>query len=166
MTCLIYNSAAAVISNGEPIQESDERVPVPRHLFGDYARTKAIGERIVIEANDDHLRTIAARSPAIWGVGENNLLPKIADPVGKRQFVWINGGRYPYDTSHVRNVCQGAILASENGRGREDYFLTHTQKIAFREFVTGLLNTQNLTTGALSVPRFIYWSSAAFLEIF
>jgi hypothetical protein len=70
----------------------------------------------------------------------------------------------PYATSHVRDVCEGAVLACQKGAGGQAYFLTDTEKTTFREFITGLLATQGITPGSLSLPWPAAWASAAFLE--
>ena len=136
VSCLVFISAAAVVSTGGPISDFGEHDAMPVHPFGAYAQSKAAAERLVLSANSKDLRTVAVRPPAIWGLGDRHFLPEIVAAVQSRQFLWVNGGRYPYDTCHVRNVCEGALLASESGAGGQAYFLTDTEKTTFREFVT------------------------------
>jgi len=160
----VFISAAAVVSRGGPISDFGEHDAMPVSPFGAYAQSKAAAERSVLSANGKDLRTVAVRPPAIWGLGDRHFLPEIVAAVQSRQFLWVNEGRYPYDTCHVRNVCEGALLASESGAGGQAYFLTDTEKTTFREFVTDLLATQGMAPGRLSVPRAVAWTSAAFLE--
>jgi nucleoside-diphosphate-sugar epimerase len=164
VSCLVFISAAAVVSTGGPIRALGENDQMPMRPFGAYAQSKAAAERLVLSANGKDLRTVAVRPPAIWGLGDRHFLPEIVAAVQSRQFLWVNGGRYPYDTCHVRNVCEGTLLASESGAGGQAYFLTDTEKTTFREFVTDLLATQGMAPGRLSVPRAVAWTSAAFLE--
>jgi nucleoside-diphosphate-sugar epimerase len=164
VSCLVFISAAAVLSKGGPIRALSEQEPCPAKPFGSYARTKAVAERLVLSANSNTLRTVALRPPAIWGFGDRNLLPEIMQAVHSKQFLWINRGLYPYETCHVRNVCEGALFASEKGEGGQAYFLTDTEKTSFREFITGMLATQGIRPGSLSLPSSVAWASAAFLE--
>jgi nucleoside-diphosphate-sugar epimerase len=164
VSCLVFISAAAVLSAGGPIHALSEKHPIPPQPFGAYAQSKAEGERLVLSANSSVLKTVAVRPPAIWGLGDRHLLPEIVRAVQSRHFLWVNKGRYPYETCHVRNVCEGALLASQKGAGGQAYFLTDTEKTTFREFVTDLLATQGMAPGRLSVPRAVAWTSAAFLE--
>lgn len=161
---LVYLSAAAVISDGSPIVDADERHPIPDHPFGPYARSKAAAEQLVLSANGPTFATVAVRPPAVWGVGDTTFLEELVAAVQRRLFVWIDGGRYPYATCHVRNVCEGAILAAEAGRGGDAYFLTDGDPITFRRFVTDLLATQSVTPGRLTVPRPVAWWGALAAE--
>lgn len=161
---LVHISAAAVISDGKPIRNADECRPIPVSPFGAYARTKAEAEQIVLAANNDQLKTVALRPPAIWGAGDVHLLPEILRATRKRQFVWVNGGRYPYDTCHVRNLCEAAILSAEADCGGQAYFLTDGNRTSFRDFIFALLETQGVCPGPLSVPRIVAWSSALAIE--
>jgi nucleoside-diphosphate-sugar epimerase len=162
--CLVLISAAAVMSTGGPIHAVGEEEPLPVQPFGPYAQSKAQAERLVLSANSRTLRTLAVRPPAIWGLGDRHFLPEILRAVRSKQFLWVNKGLYPYETCHVRNVCEGAVLASQKGAGGQAYFLTDTEKTTFREFITGLLATQGITPGSLSLPWSAAWASAAFLE--
>jgi len=164
VSCLVFISAAAAVSGGGPIHALGENESAPVQLFGAYAQSKAEAERLVLSANSRALRTVAVRPPAIWGFGDQRLLPEIVRAVQSRQFLWVNKGRYPYETCHVRNVCEGALLASEKGVGGQAYFLTDAEKTTFREFITDLLATQEMAPDRLSVPRAVAWASAAFLE--
>jgi nucleoside-diphosphate-sugar epimerase len=162
--CLVFISAAAVLSAGGPIHALSEKHPIPPQPFGAYAQSKAEGERLVLSANSRVLKTVAVRPPALWGLGDRHLLPEIMQALRSRPFLWVNKGAYPYETCHVRNLCEGALLAYERGAGGQAYFLTDTEKITFREFVTGLLATQGMTPDRFSVPRAAAWTSATFLE--
>jgi nucleoside-diphosphate-sugar epimerase len=164
--CFVLISAAAVISEGTPVMNASEDVPLPDVTFGQYAHTKALAEKIVIGANTGDFRTVAVRPPAIWGSGDTNLLPELARAVRRRQFMWIDGGNYPYATCHVRNVCEGALLAAEKGRGGDAFFLTDGDPVTFRRFVTDLLATQGIQPGSMSISRSTAWRTAAFIEHF
>jgi nucleoside-diphosphate-sugar epimerase len=161
---LVHIIAAAVISDGKPVRNANEQRPIPRRPFGAYARTKAEAEKIVLAANNDQLVTVALGPPAIWGAGDVQLLPEILKAVRKRQFVWINGGRYPYDTCHVRNLCEAAILAATATSDGQAYFLTDGNRTSFKDFIYSLLETQGVRAGRLSITRIAAWSSAMALE--
>ena len=164
VSCLVFISAAAVMSTGGPVHALSEEEPLPVQPFGAYAQSKAQAERLVLSANTTILRTVAVRPPASWGLGDRHFLPEIIGAVRSKQFLWVDKGLYPYETCHVRNVCEGAVLASQKGAGGQAYFLTDTEKTSFREFITGLLATQGITPGSLSLPWPAAWASAAFLE--
>jgi len=162
---LVFISAAAVISDGLPVIQADESRPYPPLVFGTYCRTKAEAEKLVLGANSHGLFTVAVRPPCIWGAGDVHFLPAVMAAVKRRQFIWIDRGNYAYATCHVRNVCEGAIQAIRHGRPGQAYFLTDGDPpVTFRQFLNGLLATQGLKPGSVSLPRWLAWRMAAVLE--
>ncbi|MCB2146895.1 MAG: NAD-dependent epimerase/dehydratase family protein [Deltaproteobacteria bacterium] len=162
---LVFISAAAVVSDGHPVIQADESRPYPPRVFGTYCRTKAEAEKLVLGANSTGFSAVAVRPPCIWGVGDATFLPTVVAAVKRRQFIWIDRGNYSYATCHVRNVCEGAILAIRHGRAGQAYFLTDGDPpVTFRQFLTGLLATQGVKPGSVSLPRWLAWRMAAVLE--
>ena len=63
----IHISSEAVLFAGQPLVDLDESAPYPTpHPFL-YPRTKAAAERLVLEAHDASLTTIALRPRMVWG---------------------------------------------------------------------------------------------------
>lgn len=160
---LVSVSATAVMAGKGPIVDVDESHPIPRRPRGGYSRSKALAEQLVLEANSPTLTTSAVRPPAIWGEG-CSILDGLATRVRAGKYFWINHGHYPYVTCHVRNVCEGLILAAERSPGGEVYFLTDGPPSEFREFATDLLRTQGLEPSEKSIPRWLAWIAACGVE--
>lgn len=78
--------------------------------------------------------------------------------------MWIDQGKYAYMTTHVMNVCYGAILAAEQSPGGQAYFLSDGDVVEFRNWITALLQTAGVKPGRLSIPRGVAWQVAAFIE--
>jgi len=148
----VHVSTEAVLAGGPPIRNADETWPREKNPLGLYSLTKGLAEERVLAANFPELTTVIVRPRFIWGKGNTSVLPQIINAVQKKQFMWIGGGRYLTSTCHVRNVCEGSLLAAERGRGGEIYFLTDGNPIEFRNFITALLKTQNIDPGQRSVP--------------
>jgi len=148
----VHVSTEAVLAGGPPIRNADETWPRAKNPLGLYPLTKGLAEERVLAANSPELATVIVRPRFIWGKDDTSLLPQIIQAVQKGQFMWIGGGRYLTSTCHVRNVCEGTLLAAERGRGGEIYFLTDGKPIEFRYFITALLKTQNIDPGQRNVP--------------
>jgi len=160
----VHVSTEAVLVGGPPIVRADETWPRPTRPIGEYPRTKGMAEERVLAANAPGFATVIVRPRFIWGRGDTTLLPRIAAAVRAGQFAWFGGGRYLTSTCHVRNVCEGAILAAERGRGGEIYFLTDGPAVEFRAFVTQMLATQGVVPGNRSLPRPLARALAAIAE--
>lgn len=161
---VVHVSTEAVLAGEQPIVNADEARPLAEHPAGLYPLTKGIAEERVRAANSAALKTVIVRPRFIWGKGDTTLLPVFAKTVRAGQFMWFDGGRYLTSTCHVRNVCEGAILAAERGRGGEIYFLTDGPPVVFRDFMTALLKTQGVDIPDRSVPSWLIRGLARVVE--
>ncbi len=152
---LVHVSTEAVILDGTPIVDANEERPLPKNPIGSYARTKGLAEVRVRAANDDALTTVIVRPRFVWGKGDTAVLPRLVEAVQNGRFVWLSGGRYLTSTCHVRNLVHGMRLAAEKGRGGEIYFLTDGEPLAFREVITALLATRDVTPPEKNLPFFL-----------
>lgn len=162
----VHASTEAVLADGDPKRDVDETHPIPDDPVGYYPRTKAAAERLVRDADDagDAPRTSIVRPRFVWGAGDGTLLPAFVDAVRTGSFAWFDGGRYPTSTCHVDNAVEGLLAAAERGDGGEAYFVTDGDPVAFRAFVTDMLDTQGVEPPARTVPRRLAWWGATAAE--
>jgi nucleoside-diphosphate-sugar epimerase len=160
----VHIGTEAIFVGGPPIVNIDETRALPEKPIGLYPLTKGLAEKLVRAANSPSLTTVVVRPRLIWGKGDSSVLPQIVKAVREGKFLWIDGGRYQTSTCHVRNVCEGAILAAEKGRGGEVYFLTDGEPVEFREFITALLETQGVPPPDRSIPRPVAYAIATAAE--
>jgi nucleoside-diphosphate-sugar epimerase len=151
----VHVSTEAVLADGKPIVQADETRPRTTHPAGPYPLSKGLAEDRVLAANRDGFATVIVRPRFIWGAGDTNLLPKIADLVKRGRFAWLGGGRHLSSTCHVDNVVEGILLAAERGRPGEIYFLTDGEPVEFRGFLTEVLATYGATPADRSVPLWL-----------
>jgi nucleoside-diphosphate-sugar epimerase len=159
----VHVSTEAVLVGGPPIVRADESWPRPRRPLGLYPVTKGQAEECVLAANSPALATMIVRPRFIWGKGDTTVLPRMIEMVKQGKFSWI-GGHHLTSTCHVRNVCEGALLAAEKGQGGEIYFLTDGDPLELRAFVTSLMATEGVAPGARSVPFWLARTAAWMLE--
>jgi nucleoside-diphosphate-sugar epimerase len=163
--CFVHIGTEAVLIGGNPIVNADESWPFPEKPVGLYPLTKGLAEKRVRAANSDTFRTVVVRPRFIWGKDDTSVLANLVKAVNDGRFMWMGGGAYKTSTCHVRNVCEGALLAAEKGRGGEAYFLTDGAPVQFREFITRLLQTQGIDPGTKSVPRWLAYAMADLSEM-
>jgi len=162
---LVHVGTEAILADGSSLANVDETRPVPEKPYGLYPLTKGKAERIVREANDDQLTTVAIRPPLIWGKGDTSVLPQIVQAVKDGRWMWFNGGHYPHTTTHVKNVVEGLLKAAEKGRGGEVYFITDGEPPDFRWFMTEQLKTQGVDPGNRSIPYGLAWAFATACDV-
>jgi len=157
----VHIGTEAVLADGKPIVRADELRPYPAKPAGPYPITKGLAERAVLAANAPGFDAMAVRPRLIWGKGDTSVLPEMIDAVKRKRFGWIGGGHYLTSTCHVANVVEGAILAAEQGKGGEAYFLTDGSPVDFREFITAMLATQGVDAGEREIPKWVAKTAAA-----
>lgn len=152
---LVHVSSEAVLADGRALVHVDENQPRPARLLGEYPRTKALAEELVMAATEPDFITVSVRPRLIWGPGDTTVLPEILKAGRTGRFAWIDGGRYLTSTCHVANVCAGILAAMERGRGGQAYFLTDGEPIEFRRFIGALAATAGVTLPDRSIPRWL-----------
>lgn len=158
----IHISAAPVVP-GSPIvnlKESEAGEGLPTAL---YPRTKAIGERAVLEANTANFQTISLRPPAIWGPN-NHHFDELMSAVKSGQWRWIGGGEQVLSTVHVFNLAEAVIAAFKSGKGGEAYFITDGDRRAMKTTFKGILNAEGLDPGDKVLPRGVAVFAANLVE--
>jgi nucleoside-diphosphate-sugar epimerase len=158
----IHCGTEAALMAGEPLINVDETAPLRPDSPAAYPATKAKAELAVRDANRDGFETVAVRPRFVWGKGDTTLLPEMVATIEAGKWAWVGGGANVTDTTHVKNVVEGLILAAEKGRGGEAYFVTDGEPVVFRDFVTALLQTQGVEPPGRSVPA---WTAAPMARV-
>lgn len=161
---LVHVGTEAALLDGHPLVQVDETRPLPPFPLGNYPRTKALAERLVLAANGPDLQTIVVRPRLVWGPDDTSLLPKLVQAVRDGRFAWLDHGRALTSTCHVHNLCEGMLLAAERGRPGEVYFLTDGPPVPVREFLTQLLETRGVTPTGKSLPLWLALPAARVVE--
>jgi nucleoside-diphosphate-sugar epimerase len=151
----IHVGTEAVLADGKPIVKADETRPIPKRAMGAYPLTKGLAEQAVLAANQGGLETVVVRPRFIWGKGDTTVLPSIIQAVQQGKFGWIGGGHYKTSTTHVDNVVEGLLLAADNGKPGEIYFISDGPPLEFRDFISKLLATQGIAAPERNVPRWL-----------
>ena len=155
---LVYTSTPSVTHRKtHPVEGGTaDTVPYGDHLKAPYAATKQIAEKLVLAANDATLATVALRPRLIWGVGDNQLLPRLVDRAKAGRLRFVGDGNNRIDTTYVDNAAQAHFDAFEHlapgaacaGRA---YFISNGEPRTVREILNGLLDA----AGAPQVDRTI-----------
>ena len=149
----IHVSTESVLSDGRPLRMVDETMPYPHRPAGSYSRSKIAAERNALSLNGTGFTVMAVRPRFVWGQDDTTALPALVRAARSGQMAWIDGGGYLTSTTHIDNLCHGIDLALRYGRGGEAYFLSDGEPVAFRTFVTALLDTQGVTPPDKTIPR-------------
>ena len=143
---LVYTSTPSVTHRAtHPVEGgSADDVPYGEHFKAHYATTKTIAEKAVLAANDATLATIALRPRLIWGPGDAQLLPRLAQRARAGRLRLVGSGDNLIDTTYIDNAAQAhfdafAHLAPGAACAGRAYFISNGEPRPVREIVNALL---------------------------
>ena len=156
---LVYTSTPSVTHRAtHPVEGGTaDSVPYGTGFKAPYAATKAIAERAVLAANDATLATVALRPRLIWGPGDQQLLPRLAERARAGRLRLVGGGDNLVDTTYIDNAAQAHFDAFEHlapgtacaGRA---YFISNGEPRPMRAIVNALLQAAGAPPVTRSVP--------------
>jgi nucleoside-diphosphate-sugar epimerase len=114
---LVYTSTPSVVFNRDHIEGGDERLPYPEKYLCNYARSKVMAEKSVLDANSKNLLTCALRPHLIWGPGDPHLIPRLLQKGRSGELKKIGSSTNLVDISYVDNVAHAHMLAALNLSG-------------------------------------------------
>lgn len=162
----VYISAASIVMKLDESTQGDESLPVQRHASMPYSATKGLAERLVLDANDAAMTTIALRPPFVWGPGAHSI-GNIARAFRERRFVWVGEGAFPYSVCHVDNLAVAVVRAVDRGQGGQAYFVTDDDTTSARRFFTDVVEATGQRAEARTVPyRVAIWIARVMALVF
>jgi nucleoside-diphosphate-sugar epimerase len=160
---LIYTSTPSVTHRAtHPVEGlGADQVPYGDDLQAPYAATKAIAERAVLAANSPQLATVALRPRLIWGPGDKQLVPRLAERARSGRLRLVGDGSNKVDTTYIDNAAQAhfdafAHLAPGAACAGKAYFISNGEPLPMRELLARLLGA----VGAPAVSKSISFQTA------
>ncbi len=163
---LVYTSSPSVVFDRDDLCGADESLPYARRWLCDYPRTKAVAEKMVLEANGvNGLMTVALRPHLIWGPGDPHLIPRVVERARQGQLIRVGDGTNRVDITFIDNAVEGHIRAFEALDSGEvsgkAYFLSDGEPVFLWVWINALLEK----LGVPPVKRSISYSNAKCLGI-
>ena len=162
---LIYTSTSSVAWAPGLLEGTDESVPYPEHYRCPYSATKAIAERMVLQANGiDGLLTVSVRPHMIFGPGDPHLFPRLFDRARRRKLIQVGDGTNRVDIVYVENASDAHLLAADrlsdgspvNGQA---YVISQGRPVVFWKWINRILERMKMP----QVNRNVSYGMARFL---
>lgn len=156
---LVYTSTPSVTHRAtHPVEGGTaENVPYGEDFKAPYATTKTIAEQAVLAANDASLATVALRPRLIWGVGDNQLLPRLVERANAGRLRLVGDGENLMDCTYIDNAAQAhfdafARLAPGAACAGRAYFISNGEPRSARAIVNGLLQAAGAPPVSKTIP--------------
>jgi len=168
---LVYTSTPSVTHRAtHPVEGgSADDVPYGDGFKAAYASTKKLAELAVLAANDATLATVALRPRLIWGVGDNQLLPRLVERARAGRLRFVGDGANLVDTTYIDNAAQAhfdafAALAPAAACAGRAYFVSNGEPRTMRETLNGLLGAVGAPPVTKSIPFGVAYALGAACE--
>ncbi|TWI58067.1 NAD-dependent epimerase/dehydratase family protein [Halalkalibacter nanhaiisediminis] len=140
--------------------------PLPKEMVNDYAKTKWLAEQEIDKAFSKGLPVITIRPRAIFGEGDNALMPKLIAVNDKVGVPLFNGGKNKMDVTYVENVVHAIVLClftDEKNLGKK-YNITNGETIEFHQLLEYCFKEMDKPFRKLQVPYGFLFILAGFME--
>jgi len=167
---LVYTSSPSVVFDAGDQEGIDEAAPYPTKYLAHYPHTKAMAERLVLEANSEHLATMSLRPHLIWGPGDRHLVPRIVDRARRGRLRFVGSGMNKIDTTYIDNAVESHILGASHlsfgspcaGRA---YFISNGEPMPIAQWCNRILQAAQVDPVNRSMSFRLAYAVASVLEI-
>jgi 2-alkyl-3-oxoalkanoate reductase len=163
---LIYVSSPSAVFDGKQQIQATENVPYPSRFPSVYSLTKKLGEDRVNAASAAGMQTVILRPKAIFGSGDQALLPRLIAAARQGRLPQIGDGRNLVDLTYVENVVHALLLAAEvpTASGKT-YTITNDEHAPLWEVIRNLLKEFGLSPQLRQISLSIAMTAATLMEL-
>jgi len=108
---LVFVSSPSVAHTGKALVSADASPADPENVRGDYSRTKAVAEQLVL--NSALPEVVAIRPHLVWGPGDEQLIGRIVQRAKAGRLAVIGTGAALIDTTYIDNAASALVAALE-----------------------------------------------------
>lgn len=162
----VHISSPSVAHSGASIIGDGAGPADPVQARGDYARTKAEGERLALAADSHDFRVLVLRPHLIWGPGDSQLTERIIDRARARRMPIIGTGAPLIDSVYITNAVDAVLAAMDAVRHHhgESLVVTNGEPRPVGELVRGLARAGGSSEPALRLPAGLARAAGSVVE--
>ncbi len=166
---LVFTSSPSVTFDGRSQEGIDESAPYSRRWLCHYPRSKAMAEKMVLDASGDELLTCALRPHLIWGPHDNHLLPRLIRRASSGRLRKVGRGENVIDMVYVENAAHAQLQAADRLQAESPvvgsaYWITQGEPVNCWDWINRLLDCADLPAVKKSIPASLAWSIGCCLE--
>jgi nucleoside-diphosphate-sugar epimerase len=168
---IVFTSSSSVVFDGSDLEGIDESCPYPENHGSHYASTKAMAERLIIEANSEELKTIALRPHLVWGPYDAHLIPGILKRAGSGKLRRIGDQEHFIDTTYIDNMTDALLLAAKALETKPEaagkaIFVTNGEPARVWDFINSIIQIAGHPPVQRKIPEKLAFFAAGASEWF
>ena len=154
VTRFVHVSSPSVSHGGRSLMGTGAEPADPDGARGHYARSKAQGELLALDADADDLSVVAIRPHLIWGPGDLQLVGRIVGRARQGRLAIVGSGCALVDTTYVDNAADALVAsldAAPSVRGRV-FVVSNGQPRPVGEMLNRIVLAAGLEPPRLKIP--------------
>lgn len=151
---LVHVSTPSLYFRYNSLMNVREDQALPAVFANEYARTKALAEQIVHRAAAQGLATISIRPRAIFGEGDQALMPNLFDVNAKMGVPLFRQGQALMDVTYVDNVVHALMLCMDAPATclGETYNITNGTPLPFQTILRAMFEASGVPLKTIRLP--------------
>lgn len=162
----VYVSSPSVAHHGASLVGAPAGPADPDRARGNYARSKAQGELIALDADSPDLAAVAIRPHLVWGPGDTQLIGRIVERARAGRLPTVGTGAALIDTTYVENAADTLVAALDRAPeiGGRALVVTNGQPRPVREILNRIVLAAGLEPSRVRIPYRIAWGGGLIAE--
>lgn len=161
---LVHVSSTAIFFEYTDKLRIADHDPLPARFCCEYAESKAAAETVVQQGFADGLNVIIIRARAVFGPGDNALLPRLIEAARQNRLRQIGDGSNTIDMTYVDNLVSALLQAARRGPAGTVCTITNDEPIQLWPLLTSVLQQLQIASSLRRVPKSVAIAAARFLE--
>jgi nucleoside-diphosphate-sugar epimerase len=165
----IHTSTPSVVFPGGDVEGWREDAPYPARFDSHYAKTKALAEQLVLQANSPDLATVALRPHLVWGPGKDQLVSTIIAQGKAGKLRRIGNFNKLIDTTYIddaarAHLCAAGKLAPGAACAGKAYFISQDDPRPNWDIINMILKAAGLPPVTKTVNHAAAYAAACAME--
>ncbi|HKJ13099.1 MAG TPA: NAD-dependent epimerase/dehydratase family protein [Ornithinimicrobium sp.] len=156
----VAHSGASIVGEGSAPADDQAR------SHGHYARSKAMAERLALDAHGPDLAVAAIRPHLVWGPGDTQLVGRIVDRARRGRLVLVGSGAALVDSTYVDNAAEAIVAALRriDVAAGQALVVTNGEPRPIGELVSDICRACGAPPPRHSVPYPVAWAVGGLVE--
>lgn len=162
----VYVSSPSVAHAGTSLVGVGAGAADPQRARGNYAKSKAMAERLALSAISEGFDVVSIRPHLVWGPGDTQLVWRIVDRASRGRLATIGTGAALIDTTYVDNAADALVAALNRCTDLSGTALvvTNGEPRTVAEIITRITRAAGVDAPTMAVPASIARTGGSLAE--